>query len=145
MANPVGRPTKYNPDRVKRILDAIRSGVAYVDAANYAGISYQTFNEWRKEYSEFSDAVEEADGAAMVGLVATIRKAATEGKQWQAAAWLAERRHPDRYGRTVKTQISGPDGGPVQTQASVVIVPGTMPDAAAWAQKVASERSNDDT
>lgn len=143
MANPVGRPTKYNPDRVKRILDAIRSGVAYVDAANYAGISYQTFNEWRKEYSEFSDAVEEADGAAMVGLVATIRKAATEGKQWQAAAWLAERRHPDRYGRTVKTQISGPDGGPVQTQASVVIVPGTMPDAAAWAQKVAGEHQDD--
>ncbi len=133
MANPVGRPTKYNPDRVKRILDAIRSGAAYVDAANYAGISYQTFNEWRKEYPEFSDAVEEADGAAMVGLVATIRKAATEGKQWQAAAWLAERRHPDRYGRTVKTEVSGPEGGPVAVAAQIVVVPADAPSIEAWA------------
>ena len=61
-----GRPTKYTPERVKRILDAIRIGAHYVDAARAAGIHVDTFIEWRKTYPEFSEAVEEADGACMV-------------------------------------------------------------------------------
>lgn len=131
-----GRPTKYTPDRVKRILEAIKLGVAYIDAASYAGVGLATFNEWRDRYPEFAGAVEEAAGQAVVANMAKIQKAATEGS-WQASAWILERRHPDRYGRTTRTELTGPDGGPVQTQASVVIVPGHLPSVEAWAAAAA--------
>lgn len=39
-------------------------------------------------------------------------------RQWSAAAWLLERRFPDDYARTVRSEVSGPDGGPVQVEGS---------------------------
>ena len=41
-----------------------------------------------------------------------IQKAAKDGT-WQAAAWWLERTSPKRWGRFVRTEISGPDEGPV--------------------------------
>jgi hypothetical protein len=129
---PAGRPTKYTPERVKRILDAVKLGVAYIDAASYAGISRETFNEWRKQYPDFSDAVEEAAGQAVVANMAKIQKAASEGS-WQASAWILERRHPDRYGRT-RVELTGAEGGPVAVAANVVVVPKMVDDPEAWAE-----------
>jgi transposase-like protein len=126
-----GRPTKYTPETVKRIIEAIKLGVAYVDAANYGGVSFETFNEWRKQYPEFSEAVESASGQAVTACMAKIQKAATEGS-WQASAWILERRHPDRYGRT-RVELTGAEGGPVAISANVVVVPKIADSAEAWA------------
>ena len=137
MADRGGRPTKYTPDRVKKILEAIKLGVAYIDAANYGGITYETFNEWRKQNTEFSEAVEEAAGQAVVANMAKIQKAATEGS-WQASAWILERRHPDRYGRT-RVELTGAEGGPVAIAANVVVVPKMADSAEAWADLAKGE------
>lgn len=126
-----GRPTKYTPETVKRILEAIKLGVAYVDAANYAGVGLATFNEWRDRYPEFAEAVESASGQAVTACMAKIQKAATEGS-WQASAWILERRHPDRYGRT-RVELTGAEGGPVAVAANVVVVPKMADSAEAWA------------
>lgn len=96
----MGRPTKYNPETVKKIVDSIRVGATFHLACAYAGITEETFSQWRKKYSEFSDAVKEAEGAGAVGWLAKIEKAANDGV-WQAAAWKLERRYPNDYGRTV--------------------------------------------
>ena len=138
MAERGGRPTKYTPETVKRVIEAIKLGCAYVDAANYAGINYDTFNEWRKQYPEFSDAVETASGAAVTACMAKIQKAATEGS-WQASAWILERRHPDRYGRT-RVELTGAEGGPVAVAAQVVVIPQLDGDATTWAQRVKTEQ-----
>lgn len=127
-----GRPTKYTPETVKKILEAIKLGVAYVDAANYAGVGLATFNEWRDRYPEFAEAVEAAAGAAVTACMAKIQKAATEGS-WQASAWILERRHPDRYGRT-RVELTGAEGGPVAVAANVVVVPKMVDDPEAWAE-----------
>lgn len=128
----MARPTKYTPETVKKILEAVKLGVAFVDAANYGGITYETFNEWRKAYPEFSDAVESASGQAVTACMAKIQKAATEGS-WQASAWILERRHPDRYGRT-RVELTGAEGGPVAVAANVVVVPKMVDDPEAWAE-----------
>lgn len=104
---PAGRKTKYEPARVKKILDAIRVGATYTHACNYAGISFETFSQWQQKYPEFSEQVKEAEGAALVGWLAKIEAAANDGN-WQAAAWKAERRYPEDYGRRVQdTRHSG--------------------------------------
>lgn len=98
----MARPSKYKPETVKKITDAIRVGATYELACAFGGIHFDTFNEWRKKYSEFSDAIKEAEGSAAIKWLALIDKAATEGT-WQAAAWKLERRYPESYGRTVIT------------------------------------------
>lgn len=98
---PAGRKTKYEPARVKKILDAIRMGATYRHACNYAGISEETFSQWRNTKPGFSEQVKEAEGAALVGWMAKIEAAANDGN-WQAAAWKAERRYPAEYGRRVQ-------------------------------------------
>jgi len=106
-----GRPTKLTPETQKKVVDAIGMGATYDLAAQYAGISYDSFNNWMKAgeasksgaFFEFFNAVKEAEGRAAVGWLAKIEKAANAGN-WQAAAWKLERRYPSIYGRTVQDQ-----------------------------------------
>lgn len=100
----MARPTKYNPAIVKKITDAIRVGSTFGLACAYAGISEETFSQWRKRYPEFSEAIKEAEGGAAVKWLAQIDKAAQDGA-WQAAAWKLERKYPRDYGRRVITSI----------------------------------------
>ena len=102
-----GRRTKYTPDTVKRLTDAITLGATYELACHYAGIDYSTFAKWMNEKIEFSEAIKEAEGKGVMQWLAKIEKAANDGS-WQAAAWKLERRYPQTYGRTVQDQnVSG--------------------------------------
>lgn len=99
----MARRSKYTPETEKRITDAIRLGATYNLACQYAGISEDTFARWRDKYTDFADAIKEAEGAGAIGWLAKIERAANEGT-WQAAAWKLERRYPDLYGRQVIDQ-----------------------------------------
>lgn len=107
----MARRSKYTPEAVQRIVQAIEMGATYELAAGYAGIAYDTFNEWRKSKAEFSEAVKSAEGRAAVKWLAQIEQASREGT-WQAAAWKLERRHPQEYGRTI-TEHQGNEDAPV--------------------------------
>lgn len=99
----MARKTKYTPDTVEKLTMAIKLGASYELACKFAGISEDTFANWRKRYSDFSDAIQEAEGAGVMQWLAKIEKAANDGS-WQAAAWKLERRYPQTYGRTVQEQ-----------------------------------------
>ena len=100
-------PTQRTPENAKKIMDALRMGATYELACGYAGISKDTFDRWRATDAAFAAQVKEAEGAAAVGWLAKIEKAANEGT-WQAAAWKLERRYPEQYGRQVTSvQHSG--------------------------------------
>jgi transposase len=112
---PVGRPSKLTPERVARLIDALRAGHTREGAAALAGISRSTFNAWLAAAKEpsadpellsFLDAIKNAEIEAEDALLGIIRAAAP--KQWQAAAWILERRSPDRWGRRVKAEIAAP-------------------------------------
>jgi transposase len=123
-----GRPTKLTPETVKKLCVAIQQGATYALACKYAGISYDTFNDWKRrgaeeearrqnprvqegtaawtegeEFIQFLQAIQKAEGDAALGWLLKIELAATAG-HWQAAAWKLERRYPQEYGRTVVTQ-----------------------------------------
>lgn len=107
----MARPTKLNEDVKKRIVQAIQLGATYELAAQYGGVSYNTFNEWMKAgaeaksgaFRELYEDVHSAGGKAVVGWLAKIEAAANDGI-WQAAAWKLERRYPHEYGKTVVDQ-----------------------------------------
>ncbi len=108
-----GRPTKMTADRVARLQEALRGGHTRVTAAALAGIGTSTLYAWMAaanrpdaapEFVEFLDAIKTAEVEAEDALLAIIRDAAA--KQWQAAAWILERRHPDNWGRRFKADVS---------------------------------------
>jgi transposase len=91
---------KLTPDVKDRILQAIRLGATYDLACKYAGVSRRTLLTYRRDRA-FCAEVEKAEGQAVVGWLAKIEKAASDG-EWTAAAWKLERRYPHVYGRRVQ-------------------------------------------
>ena len=115
---PRGRKTKYDTERVEKLLEAIRLGATYRHACDYAGISFDSFLRWQNIYADFATKVREAEGSGVISNLTVIKTAAQDGN-WQAAGWLLERRHPEDYGRRVndnRNTHSGPNGTPIQIQ-----------------------------
>ncbi|MFA6047066.1 MAG: hypothetical protein WC718_18945 [Phycisphaerales bacterium] len=106
----MARPTKYTPETIAKLEEAIALGATYVLACGHAGITFETFSQWREHKVGFSDRIKAAEARGALGWLAKIEKAANDDN-WQAAAWKLERRYPHDYGRIVQTkEVSGPDG-----------------------------------
>jgi len=105
-----GRPQSYTPAKAARIVAAIKKGLPYKLAASAGGVSYNTFARWRNDgsnpdgpshFREFLIAVRQAEAEAAMRFIGLIEKAAKKAN-WQAAAWMLERRHPDLFGKDAK-------------------------------------------
>lgn len=104
----MGRPTKLNAETQKRFIDGLRLGLTYKLAASYAGIDISSFHLWMQKgreqsegiYSDFSDAVKEAEGLCAAQHMSRIVEAAEAG-QWQSSAWVMER----RFGYSAKQEV----------------------------------------
>ena len=90
------RPTKYNPDRVKTVCEALAIGLPRWVSAARAGIDHDTLLRWEHRYGEFADAIKKAEADAVARNVALIQAAAP--KSWQAAAWWLERKYTTEWG-----------------------------------------------
>lgn len=103
-----GRPTKRTPATERKILAALKAGSTRKDAAASAGIHYDTFNEWMKEFPEFSVSVEGAEAeianAAASRIMQEIKK--PDG-DWRAAESYLKRRRGEEWGDRQKLQHSG--------------------------------------
>jgi hypothetical protein len=97
------------------VIEAVRRGLTYKQAAAYGGISYSTLNRWRslgrdaedsedlQEFWEFWNAMEVANGEAALRFVDCVSTAAESG-DWKAASWMMERRFADEWGRNAPSQ-----------------------------------------
>lgn len=133
----MARHNAFTPERTEHIIKALRAGNYLETAASMAGIHRATVYRWLNEGrdAEFKlDAgerlskdeeakmafyleVDQARAEARAAALRVITNAATTG-QWQAAAWFLERTAPQEYGRFQRTEISGPNEGPLEVQVS---------------------------
>jgi predicted mannosyl-3-phosphoglycerate phosphatase (HAD superfamily) len=117
--------------KVKRLLEALRHGDFVDDACEYAAISEQTYYRWLREgfdlarrvdegetltpaeteLQKLCESIKEAELLGQHAALTVIQRAANNGT-WQAAAWFLERRNKKWSNRT---EVTGPDGGPIQT------------------------------
>ena len=82
-----GRPTKYNPETVAKLLDALRAGLTHKQACLACGIGQSTLADWREQYPDLEPRMEAAREEARQRALEGI-KAAGE-KDWRALAeWL---------------------------------------------------------
>lgn len=126
------KPPSINDPKIQDLLKALRYG-NYMDAAcAAAGIGVTTVYRWINEgqeeaqrieqnkqpnlaktcYLEIMEGIEKARGEAEARNVAVIQKAAQDGT-WQASAWWLERSRPQKWGRFTRTEVTGPNEGPL--------------------------------
>jgi len=133
-----GRPTLLTPEIMATVSDLLKRGNYLSTASKYVGLAPETVGAWlakgkrllndgRNEdeyddverlYRDFALEIEKSRGIAEIKAVEVIRAAMTT--QWQAAAWYLERTNNADWGRTVRTEVSGPDGGAVQVDVDSV-------------------------
>ena len=109
----MARPIKLNSRVIVKVCEGILTGASYQAAAVAAGISYDTFNEYRKGAKmaleknaskrneldnlmiEFSEAVDQANATLEISLMKSIK---TKGRRdWKATAWILQNRFPEKY------------------------------------------------
>lgn len=122
----MSRPSKLSPDVQAQIAALIRAGNTVEVAAAAAGIGQGTFYEWMARgekpgaanvpFRGFREAIEQARAESEAGMVARIAKAASNGS-WQAAAWLLERRAPERWAKAAERRLLADQEIPVETVA----------------------------
>lgn len=108
--------TKLTPELTNRILDLLSQGHFVECICPAVGIGTSTFYRWLEQgekqkkgiFRDFREAVKHTKAVTEVVIIDRIQKS----DDWRAAAWLAERLYPERWGRK-RIEISGPDGGPV--------------------------------
>jgi hypothetical protein len=102
----MARPTKMTSERGTQFCDLVACGWSRARAARACGITATTVYRWMKRgeaepegpFGEFCTALKRADAAAEAGWLQPVTAAAERG-DWKAAAWLLERRHPQKWGR----------------------------------------------
>ncbi len=113
------QPRLLTPAVQKTICKAIKAGATLEIAAQVASIGARTLDDWLKHgrdelqadpdaegpCAHFVRAVNVASAKLEIELLATIQAEAP--KTWQAAAWLLERKFPQRYARVDRLRVSG--------------------------------------
>ncbi len=104
----MARPSKLTPELQAHFCALLRAGNTIEVAAVASGVGVSTYYSWvaradqgrvsDKPYAEFSAAVDQAHAEAESILVTRVAQAAAKGS-WQAAAWMLERRNPERWSK----------------------------------------------
>jgi hypothetical protein len=113
--NPAGRPSKYTPDTIDRILAALRAGCTYKQVCEAAGIGETALWEWRKEHPDLVERMAEARAVACQKALEAIQAAGE--KDWRAYAEWLKLCHPEYRPAGTKIDISATATG---QQANVV-------------------------
>ena len=85
-------------------------------AARSAGIGRRTVYDWREADPEFAAAWDEAEEEAIDALELAARERAIDGSDRMMEILLKAHR-PEKYVERMRTELSGPNGGPVPIQA----------------------------
>ena len=100
------RPSKLTPEIQQKIGDGISLGLTYALAANSAGLSYQSFNQWISKgkteksgkYFEFYRYIQKRNADAAKALLERINLAAKAGDT-RICMFILERRFSEDFGR----------------------------------------------
>lgn len=106
---------KLTDEGIKTAIRLCRAGLPDCQIAAALGVRAETFSIWRNHPKtdnqiHLSKAMKKADAEREAALVTRIMRASE--KTWQAAAWLLERKYPERYAKPVMRPVddSSDDG-----------------------------------
>ena len=111
---PRGRPSfEITPEIIERVEELAGQGLPKYQIAHLIGISYETFNEKAKEFSDFSDAIERGKAQGIETMTNALFHKAQTGDTAAIKYYLNNR--SDDWSETQKHVHSGPNDGPIET------------------------------
>ena len=103
--NKAGRPTKYGPETVDRLLAALADGLTQKQACIASGICENTLASWREKHPELEARLAQAREIARRKALAGI-KAAGEAGDWRALEAFLRMSFPADYRRDANINVS---------------------------------------
>jgi Fe-S oxidoreductase len=99
-----GSKSKLNEEIAKRLIKAFKNDMPIVQACTLAGISKETYNQWKNNYPDFADQIKRA----RLSFIETAAKSIKLGMitDWRAGAWVKERRDK-RYKDKKEVELKG--------------------------------------
>ena len=117
----VGRPSKYNPDFCQKVIQLGKLGKSVEQIACELDVGTRTMYEWRDVHPEFSHALEVAKECEQDWWESVAQRHMLEEKdapKINATIWSRSMaaRFPRKYRESIKQEITGAEGGPLQIQ-----------------------------
>src|SRR5262245_46307205 len=100
-----GRPTKYEPETIGRLLAALADGLNIKQACLAARIGQSTLSDWLERHPELEAQLAEARETARQKALAGIR-AAGEAGDWRALEAFLRMSFPSDYRRDASINVS---------------------------------------
>ena len=127
-----------NPAKREELLSLISMGLSQTDAYAFVGLDQKAVHNYRKSHPAFEAEIQRALLASKVHHLRTIhagstgrtkQKSPTDGRlievpfegDWKASAWYLARRWPEEFAERQKHEVTGANGGAIQTEAAVTI------------------------
>ena len=100
------RKRRLNPQEKNEILALLSAGYSRTTTARYIHRAPATLRREIQECPPFAAQIAKAEEGAEVFYLSCIRRAALKEQYWRAAAWVLERRQPNRYGAKKPEQLT---------------------------------------
>lgn len=116
-----GRPTKYDPAFCEVVETEMAKGLSLAAVAGIIGVARSTINEWMAEHPEFSEAVSRAKSVRLLHWERAALRVATAGGGPGTATIIVfglKNMGGDEWTDTTKTELSGPNGAPIQAEVT---------------------------
>ena len=122
---PVGRPTAYRPEMCEQLIEAMAGGHSAEAGAAKIGISARSLFEWQKLHPEFLMAIQEGRHRAVLfweSLAIDVARGKPGNSQMITLALKNRSRAASGWHHDVqKTELTGADGGAIQTEVKTTI------------------------
>jgi len=99
-------PSKYNPETVQAILEAVERGLPFRQAASLVSVSPSTITRWIAERTGFAERIERSRAIFCNRSIRQIQEIGENRQDWKAAAWLLAKRIPEHFGEKKEIVVS---------------------------------------
>jgi len=89
--------TSLGDEKRKAAVEMAKKGMCHSHISQALGVSKSTFSNWLTDKPNFLAEIKKAEAEGIAHLLDQIIKASR--KNWQAAAWILERRFPQQFAR----------------------------------------------
>jgi len=112
----MARPTDYDPDYCAVAEAFLADGFSLAALAGHIGVARSTVYKWVDEHPEFSDAVKTGQAKAVLWWETANRNLALTGEgNATSIIFGLKNRASDEWRDVKSTEITGKDGGAIQT------------------------------
>ena len=118
--HPGGRPSKYDPAFCDQIIEHMREGASALSFAAEIGVSRATLNVWAEAHPEFLEALNAGKAACGAWWEKQGRAVAMSGGGNGQATMITfglKNMGRDDWADRHSTELTGPDGGAIQTES----------------------------